>query len=197
MYIPDEFKIDDINVIKDFIIKNNFGILLSIYKDRIYNTQIPLLLDEKNEKFILYGHMARANMQWYYAKNKPVTVLFTGPHHYISPVYYKDKDSVPTWDYMTARLDGILELMDNNETKEFLLKLSNYFDKEWAGEENYKRPYYNIMVKQITAFKINVTDIKAKFKLSQNRPEDIKNIADNLEKIDDSDAKAIAEQMKK
>ncbi|MEM0139193.1 MAG: FMN-binding negative transcriptional regulator [Ferroplasma sp.] len=197
MYIPEEFKIEDIKVIKDFINNNNFGILLSIYKNKIYNTQIPLLLQENDGQLILSGHMARANMQWYYSKNGPVAVLFTGPHHYISPLYYKDKDSVPTWDYMTVRIDGILELLDEEDTRKLLLDLSTYFDKNWAGQGNDKREYYNKMVLQIVAFKIRITEINGKFKLSQNRPEDIGNISMNLEKLGDEDALAIAKYMKK
>jgi transcriptional regulator len=201
MYIPREFKIDDLKKIMKFVEDNNFGILLSIYNNEIYNTQIPLMLDTENEKFILKGHMARANMQWYRSKDENVTVLFTGPHHYISPLYYKDKDSVPTWDYMTVRMDGKLELMDENETRKFLQEMSRFYDKKWADEGNDKREYYSKMVLQIVGFKIEVSKINAKFKLSQNRPEDMENIAINLETLGDAEsvsvAKFIREEIKK
>jgi transcriptional regulator len=201
MYVPGEFKIDDMKKIVDFVNNNNFGILLSIYNDEINNTQIPLMLDFKGETLLLKGHMARANMQWFHAKDKNVTVLFTGPHHYISPLYYKDRDSVPTWDYMTARFDGILEIMDNEETKNFLLELSEFYDRKWAEQGNDKRAYYAKMVMQIVGFKIRVNKITAKFKLGQNRPEDMENVAINLDKLGNEDAKTVAgyirEEMKK
>ncbi|WP_337860678.1 FMN-binding negative transcriptional regulator [Ferroplasma sp.] len=196
MYIPREFKIDDMKKILDFIDKNNFGMLLSIYKDEIYNTQIPLLLDNSENNLTLKGHMARANMQWYHAKNKNVAVLFTGPHHYISPLWYKDRDSVPTWDYMTVRLDGILEIMNSEETQEFLLELSKFYDQKWAVQGNDKRDYYAKMVLQIVAFRIKINKITCKYKLSQNRPEDMENIIINLQNIGDEDARLIAHYMK-
>jgi Transcriptional regulator len=142
MYVPREFKIEDMKKIVDFVKNYNFGILLSIYNDEIYNTQIPLLLDTSGDDIILKGHIARANMQWYHSKNKKVAVLFTGPHHYISPSWYNEKDSVPTWDYMTVRFDGVLELMDSEETRNFLLELSKFYDPDWAGKGYDKKEYY-------------------------------------------------------
>ena len=192
MYIPNEFKIEDLKKIVNFVDNNNFGILLSIYNNEIYNTQIPLMLGTENEKFILKGHMARANIQWYRSRYRNVTALFTGPHHYISPLYYKDKNSVPTWDYMTVRMDGKLELMDEEETKKFLLEISRFYDKTWAEEGNDKREYYREMVFQIVGFKIKVSRINAKFKLSQNHPEDMENIAINLESLGNPDAVSVA-----
>ena len=116
MYIPDEFNVKDLKKIISFINDNNFGLLLSIHKDEIYNTQIPLLLSFENDKIILKGHMARKNKQWIYARNNRVTVMFLGPHHYISPLYYNDRESVPTWDYVTARVDGVMEMLNKEET---------------------------------------------------------------------------------
>jgi transcriptional regulator len=196
MYVPDEFKIDDVKKVLDFVNKNNFGILLSVYKGEIENTQIPLLLDNSGNNVILKGHMARANLQWYHSRNRNVTALFTGPHHYISPLWYKDRDSVPTWDYMAARLDGVLEVMTPEETEEFLLELSKFFDQEWAAQGNEKRKYYAEMVKRIVAFRIKINKITCKYKLSQNRQEDMENIIINLEKIGDNDAKLVANYMK-
>ena len=197
MYVPAEFRITDIKKIVDFVNENNFGILLSVYNKEIYNTQIPLLLDSTGNNIILKGHMARANMQWYHSKNKKVIALFTGPHHYISPLWYKDPDSVPTWDYMTIRMDGVLEVMNYNETREFLLKLSEFYDMKWGKQGNDKKDYYTRMVMQIVGFNIKVNKITAKYKLGQNRPEDMENVAINLDKLGDEHAKLVAAYIRK
>ncbi len=197
MYVPREFRIDDMEKIIDFANKYNFGILLSIYNDEIYNTQIPLLLDTSGNDMVLKGHVARANMQWFHSKNKKVAVLFTGPHHYISPTWYKEKDSVPTWDYMTVRFDGVLELMDIDKTREFMLELSEFYDPAWAGLGYDKKEYYAKMVLQISAFTIKINKITAKFKLTQNHPDDMENVAINLDKIGDEDARLVASYIRK
>jgi transcriptional regulator len=197
MYVPREFKIEDMKKIVDFVKNYNFGILLSIYNEEIYNTQIPLLLDTSGDDIVLKGHVARANMQWYHSKNRKVAVLFTGPHHYISPSWYKEKDSVPTWDYMTVRFDGVLELMGPDETRNFLLELSKFYDAEWAGKGYDQKEYYAKMVLQITAFTIKVNKITGKFKLTQNHEEDMENVAINLDKAGDEDAKLVASYIRK
>ena len=197
MYVPREFKIDDMEKIVDFVKNYSFGIVLSIYNGEIYNTQIPLMLDASGNNIVLKGHMARANMQWYHSKNNKVAVLFTGPHHYISPEWYKEKDSVPTWDYMTVRFDGILETMDDIETKKFLVDLSKSYDPEWANKGYDKKEYYAKMVKQIVAFTIKVNKITAKFKLTQNHQEDMENVAINLDKVGDEDARLIASYIRR
>ena len=54
------------------------------------------------------------------------------------------------------------------------------------------------MVKGVVGFRIEVIEIDAAFKLSQNRDEtDHKNIIKELEQSDDHNAKAVAEEMKK
>ncbi len=193
MYIPDEFNVKDLKKIISFINDNNFGLLLSIHDGEIYNTQIPLLLAYENDKIILKGHMARKNKQWIYAKNNRVTVLFQGPHHYISPLYYNDKESVPTWDYVTARVDSVMEMLDKEETELFLMDLSKYFDTEWFKEENYRKDYYKKMVNEIVAFKINATSVKAKYKLNQNKGiDDMRSVSMNLSKLNNENSKLIS-----
>ena len=56
----------------------------------------------------------------------------------------------------------------------------------------------NAQMKGILGFTIEVTEIKGKLKLSQNRnDEDFKRVIAELEKLDEYDSKRIAEEMKK
>ncbi len=193
MYIPEDFNVKDLKRIICFINDNNFGLLLSIHDNEIYNTQIPFLISYENNNVILKGHMARKNKQWIYAKNNNVTVLFLGPHHYISPLYYHDKESVPTWDYITARVDGVMKMLNKEEMEAFLLELSKHFDEKWFNEENYKKEYYKKMENEIVGFKIMIKNIKAKFKLGQNRGiDDMKSVSMNLSKLNTENSISIS-----
>ena len=50
------------------------------------------------------GHVARANPHWkQLANGSPVLVMFHGPHTYVSPSWYADTQSVPTWNYAVVR----------------------------------------------------------------------------------------------
>ncbi len=52
------------------------------------------------------------------------------------------------------------------------------------------------MIEEIVGFRIKVTEIFAKWKMSQNRPvEDITKVLDNLNKIPHSDAKETAHEI--
>ena len=87
--------------------------------------------------------------------------------------------------------------MNYNETREFLLKLSEFYDMKWVKQGNDKRDYYTRMVMQIVGFNIKVNKITAKYKLGQNRPEDMENVAINLDKLGDEDAKLVAAYIRK
>ncbi len=196
MYIPNEFKVTDQEKVYQFIRKNSFGLLLTSVNDEIFNSQIPFIIKPEGDSFILYGHLSRNNDQWKTSENKKVTVLFLGPHHYISPRWYTIESSVPTWDYATVKINGILELLERSQTELLLKELSLEFDPEWAALQKEKEDYYQKMIEEIVGFRIKVTEIFAKWKMSQNRPvEDITKVLDNLNKIPHSDAKETAHEI--
>lgn len=197
MYIPDEFKVTDHGKVFQFIRKNSFGLLLTPVNEEIYNSQIPFIIKHEEDSFLLYGHLSRNNIQWKVSENKKVTVLFLGPHHYISPRWYTIESSVPTWDYATVKVNGVFQLLDRNQTELLLKELSVEFDPEWAELHKEKENYYQKMIEEIVGFRIKVIDIFAKWKMSQNRPvEDIKKVLDHLNKIQDAGAKETSEEIR-
>lgn len=184
MYTPDYFQNRDRERIKKFLEKNSFGILLSINGDNIENTGIPFIFDFNGDRITLYGHMARNNQQWRTSVGKKVTVLFLGPHYYISPRWYVEESSVPTWDYVIVRMTGPMELVDRENTENILKRLSDKFDREWSDLKKEKESYYQKMITEIVAFRIDVKEIIANWKMSQNHSkEDINNVIENLEKL--------------
>ncbi len=189
MYTPDYFLNRNREKIKKFLEKNSFGILLSINGDNIENTGIPFIFDFNSDRITLYGHMARNNQQWRTSVGKKVTVLFLGPHHYISPRWYIEESSVPTWDYVIIRMTGPMELVDRENTENILKRLSDRFDKEWSDLKKEKESYYQNMIREIVAFKIDVNETIANWKMSQNHSkEDISNVIENLERLGTSES---------
>lgn len=198
MYIPDYFKIDNIDTILDFIGENSFALLLSPYEEDVLNTQIPILYERSGEKITLFGHMSRENPHWKAVESKKATVLFLGPHQYISPRWYTIEKSVPTWDYMTVKMTGILKIVDRDQTNSILLKLSQYYDPEWTEERKELEEYYQKMVNEIVAFRIEVEEVHGKWKLSQNRPfADRKKIIENLLNSGNRESEVVARMIEK
>ena len=198
MYIPNEFEINDRNEIINFIKENSFGMIISSADDGFQVTHVPLLLEEEDETLYLYGHFAIGNGHWKLANGRRVLAIFNGPHYYISPRWYTIEKSVPTWDYMTVKMTGILKIVDRDQTNSILLKLSQYFDPEWTEERKELEEYYQKMVNEIVAFRIEVEEVYGKWKLSQNRPvADRKKIIENLVNSGNRESEVVARMIEK
>ncbi|MCM3690941.1 FMN-binding negative transcriptional regulator [Neobacillus niacini] len=172
MYIPKYFKIDDEEVNYDFIETYSFATLFSQHNGEPYATHLPLIL--KKSEDALYGHFARPNEQWKDAENQQVLVVFQGPHCYVSPSWYEtSKAAAPTWNYVSIHLLGKLEIVEDQ--KVILDTLNDMVYKYEEPDSSYNLNdvdpnYIQGMAKGIVAFKIKITKIEAKAKLSQNHP---------------------------
>src|SRR6187402_3094913 len=107
MYIPREYKNEDLASVKEFIQSNGFAILVSEAEGKPWATHLPLVLDTNSEgKDILFGHISKANKQWKdFDPDKEVLAIFSGPHAYISSSWY-DHVNVPTWNYLAVHIYG-------------------------------------------------------------------------------------------
>ena len=199
MYIPKHFKIDDQEVIYDFIEKYGFALLFSQHYGEPCATHLPLMLNKTENA--LYGHFARPNEHWKDAENQQVLVVFQGPHCYISPSWYETTKAVPTWNYVSIHVYGEIEIIEDSKV---------IFDSLNDLVIKYERPDspYNLndvepsfiegMSKGIVAFKIKITKIDAKAKLSQNHPVERQElIIKNLENTDKQENIQVASLMRK
>jgi transcriptional regulator len=201
MYIPRDYKNDNIDEIKNFIQQNSFGILVVNAGEKITATHIPLEL-YKNEagEDVLWGHISKANPQWKNFENtNEVLAIFSGPHTYISSSWY-DHENVPTWNYVAAHVYGTIHIMNDEQVLNALKRLVNKYEKASEKPVDVERMtpgYVEKEMRGLVGFEIKITKIEAAYKLSQNR--DKKNhdtIINELEKKGDPNSIAIANQMK-
>ncbi|MEH7179779.1 FMN-binding negative transcriptional regulator [Neobacillus vireti] len=199
MYIPKHFKIDNDEVIYNFIEKNSFATLFSQHNGEPYATHLPLLLNK--EEGFLYGHFARPNEQWKDIENQNVLVIFQGPHCYISPSWYETNQAVPTWNYVAIHVYGQLEIVENEqEVYESLLDMVKKYEKPGSSYhlEDVDDKYIMGMSKGIVGFKIKISKIEGKAKLSQNHPTERQELViKQLENSSDQNNLQIAELMKR
>ncbi|WP_160726039.1 FMN-binding negative transcriptional regulator [Bacillus sp. USDA818B3_A] len=199
MYIPKHFKIIDEGTIYDFIEKYSFATLFSQHKGEPCATHLPLILN-KNEN-ALYGHFARPNEQWKDAENQQVLVIFQGPHCYISPSWYESMKAVPTWNYVSIHVYGKMEIIEDQ--KVIFDSLNDMVNKYESPASPYQLSDVNPsfiegMSKGIVAFRINITKMEGKAKLSQNHPVERQElIIKALENTSHQDNLQVAELMKK
>ncbi|MBP6181919.1 FMN-binding negative transcriptional regulator [Flavobacterium sp.] len=201
MFIPDSYKNENQEEIKKFIQENSFGILINQTNGKLCATHIPLELDtNKDGNQILFGHISKENSQWKgFTDNDQILAIFSGPHSYISSSWY-DHENVPTWNYIAVHVYGKIKIIEGDAVIESLKKLVDKY------EQNSKNPVRvedlskkTIMqTRGIVAFEIEITEIQATRKLSQNRDKkNYQNIISELEKTENIQAIAVANEMKK
>ena len=193
---------NDINEIYDFIEKNNFAILVTTNNGKLNATHIPVLHEKTENSFgHLLCHIAKANQQWK-DLDKDVLVIFPGPHHYISSSWYETNQSVPTWNYLSVHTYSEIEIINKQEDKVKIIKdLVKYFEAEDSSYKviDLKPSYFEGLLNGIVAFRIKITKLEGKQKLSQNHPEERREkVVSELDKFEnDYNAKIISELMKK
>ncbi len=78
--------------------ENSFALLITPTEDDLKLTHLPFLLDEtRGEHGTLRAHLAKANDHWKYFDGRNSVAIFQGPHAYVSPTWYTEHQSVPTW----------------------------------------------------------------------------------------------------
>lgn len=200
MYIPKFFKVTDAQDIWDFVQANAFGTMVTTRKGKPIATHLPLQLRKEEDSYYLTGHLAYGNPQWRtFETSEEILVMFQGPHAYISSSWYQD-ENVPTWNYQAVHMYGTCTLLSEEELKQDLSLLLQKYEKHRENPVLWEKLSPSLIEKElkgIVGFKIEVQDIQAANKLSQNRnAEDYQNIIAKLYEENDSDSKQLADVMK-
>ncbi|MGB5647554.1 FMN-binding negative transcriptional regulator [Muriicola sp.] len=200
MYIPSQYKNEDLAEVKDFISSNSFAILINELQGKPWATHTPLELDKDDQgNDILIGHIARANPQWKAFETKPeVLCVFNGPHTYVSSSWYKEEE-VPTWNYIAVHIYGTLSIMSESEVLSWLHGLVAHYEKEEKTPVSLKdmSPATLKQVRGVVGFRIKINEIQAAYKLSQGREEDHARIIHELHHKKDAGSLQVSHIMKK
>ena len=176
MYVPPHFRLDDPEALAAFMERNAFATLVTLHDGAPFATHLPVLVERRDDGLTLAAHMARANPQWRDFGDQDVLVIFAGPHAYVSPSWYRDPKSVPTWNYATAHVYGRARVVDDRDAVyDLLRRLTDREERErpapWRTE-SLSADYITAMMQGIVAFTIVPARVEGKYKLSQNRDRD-------------------------
>ncbi|MEM7101937.1 MAG: FMN-binding negative transcriptional regulator [Bacteroidota bacterium] len=200
MYRPQLFKVEDPEIILDFIRKYSFCTFTTFDGLRPIATHIPIeARGESMEKLTLVGHISKANLQWQsFKENQEALTVFSGPHTYVSSGWY-DHDNVPTWNYMAVHAYGIPQIIEGAPLLDHLNRMVSKYERpspEPLAWEDMSIGMIKRQLRGIVGFEIKVNRIEAAFKLSQNRNQtDFENIIHKLRERSDYVSKAVAEEM--
>lgn len=180
MYIPKFNEVSERAVLFEAMRAYSFAILFGPLDDTIgaaqhHATHLPLVVKDEGPHGILEGHFAKANPHWRSLAGRETLIVFPGPHAYVSPSLYAEQLSVPTWNYVALHAYGILEVIDDGDE---LAKEELLYNLIQANEPAYAEQWRSLpdgfrrtMLSGITGFRIAITHIEGKFKISQNRSE--------------------------
>ena len=199
MYIPAAFAEPDPATLRDFIRRHGFAALVTHGEGGLVASHLPLLLDaDAGPQGVLLGHMARANPQWRSVAGQALAI-FHGPHAYISPAWYEGRGTVPTWNYAAVHAYGDIHLVEDEGGLLDILRRSvaayeGPRPEPWTFDES--EPHVEGLLRAIVGFRIEITRLEGKWKLSQNHPEERRRkVIRALAARADDDSRAIAGMM--
>ena len=199
MHVVKYFREEDREKILEFMRQNDFAALVAFDGEKPVASHLLMEVMEDGESLWVNGHMSRANPLWkMFEKNPEVLVIFQGPHTYISPTWYNHVN-VPTWNYQSVHVYGKPRVItDRTETYGILKRLTDRYETTTPYRlETLPQDFVEKEMRGVAAFQIEVTEIQANYKLSQNRDEEsYRSIVAHLEKRTDDDSHEIAEAMR-
>jgi transcriptional regulator len=173
VYLPSWFAAHDNDAIARLVRDYPFATLVTATAESQIS-HVPLLHHvDPAPHGALIGHVARANPHWRLLADHPSVAVFQGPHAYVSPSWYTEPAAmVPTWNYAVVHVHGPVEIVDDRAaTLATVQELTERFESgrpaPWRLQLEGAR--LDAMLGAIVAFRMTITRVDAKFKLSQNR----------------------------
>lgn len=171
MYIPNHYQPPNSDASLDVIRAFPLATVISVVAGSAFVSYIPFVVAQTEPNLVLTGHCARANPHWKYFEENPVLLIFRGPDGYISPRFYQDcTTNVPSWNYVAVHCTGSVTFARPEDVDGILGSLVGQMEASAQNPwrlEDMNRDYYQSLKKAIVPFSVSVSNIEAKFKLSQ------------------------------
>jgi transcriptional regulator len=199
MYVPKHFAMDGAAEVSAFLRAYPFATIVSLLDGEMIASHVPVLLDgDAAAGGTLIGHVARANPHWRAWDGEAQSLaIFSGPHAYVSPVWYNETPAVPTWNYGAVHVYGSVHAI--HEPRDILTimdRLIAAFDSQGYGPASVPDEYRESMARGTVGFELTIARLEGKAKLSQNRPvEDRRSVVHHLSQSTDATEQAVAAMM--
>jgi transcriptional regulator len=175
LYIPQAQRVEDRALLHDFMDEYPFVDLVTAAPS-IRITHIPVMLDRTAGPYgTLFGHVARNNPQHEtFDGRQSAVIVFRGPHAYISPAWYANRQSVPTWNFAVVHVTGKPKPITDkkifhDKLAGLVRKFENRYDDSAYDLLSLPDSYTYPMIDGIAGFEIEIDEIEGKFKLGQER----------------------------
>jgi transcriptional regulator len=172
------FAMSDVGEIRRLIDGNPWMTLVSATEDGLVASHYAVLLDEDRDDLTIVGHVGRPDDLIHGLGERELLVVVQGPHGYISPGWYGDTANVPTWNFISAHLSGIPEILSAEENLTVLERLVARFENGMPQPRTLWQPpndpdYVRKLERGTIGFRLTPTKVVAKRKLSQNKSDEV------------------------
>ncbi len=131
-------------------------------------SHLPFVMTLDNDVLVLTGHLAAGSAQGEALDGGAALAVFSGPHAYISPAWYRTQPAVPTWDYAAVHVHGHLERLEGEALADTMRTLARD-DPGGFDMDALDGRYRDGMMNLVRGFRLRAERIEAQWKMSQNR----------------------------
>jgi len=172
------FAMTDVAEIRRLIDQNPWATIVSAADDGLVASHYAVMLDADRDDLTIVGHVGRPDDLIHGLGERELLVVVQGPHGYVSPGWYDDAPSVPTWNFVAAHLSGVPEILSADENLAVLERLVARFESSLPQPRLLWQPpndpeYVRRLERGTVGFRLTPTRVVGKRKLSQNRPDEI------------------------
>ena len=194
------FRSEDRVLFEALIDEVGFGMVFCGTPDGPRVAHTPLLSTGAKESGggALRFHLARGNALTKWLDGETALITVNGPDAYVSPRWYADRATVPTWDYVALEMEGRVRRLGGKELDALLYALIDKHEGRLGGEQwsagETPPDLWRKLLGGIVGFEMEVLAWRPTIKLSQKKsPEEREVIAAGLEA---SGALALAQLMR-
>lgn len=211
MFVPDDYRAPDSAWALDLVRAHPLVLLVTAGPDGLLATHLPVipvvesLRNGTGETGLVgtsfLGHMNRANPHWAALPDgTPGLLVFHGPEAYISPLVYQTSPASPTWNFTSVHLRGTVNRVDEAEKMAVLQATVATYERDHGGgwDPTASLAYFRRIAPGVGAFRLVVTGAEGMFKLSQEKPVEIRQkVIDALAGDPSGRGRAVAETMRR
>ncbi|WP_314856015.1 FMN-binding negative transcriptional regulator [uncultured Microbacterium sp.] len=174
------FAMTDAAELRRLIDENPWVTIVSAGPDGLVASHYAVLLDEEGDSgdLTIVGHVGKPDDAIHGLGERELLVVVQGPHGYISPGWYGDVPSVPTWNFVSVHLTGVPEILSPEENLRVLDRLVARFERSlpqprlmWQAPND--EEYVRRLEHGTVGFRLTPTKVIAKRKLSQNKSDEV------------------------
>ncbi|MFE1663536.1 FMN-binding negative transcriptional regulator [Microbacterium sp. P02] len=172
------FAMTDVAELRRLIERHPWVTLVSATDAGLVASHYAVLLDDSRDDLTIVGHVGKPDDQLHGLGDRELLVVVQGPHGYISPGWYGDVASVPTWNFVSLHLSGVPELLTPEENLVVLDRLVDHFESRLPQprpmwERPNDAPFIERLERGTVGFRLTPTTVVAKRKLSQNKSAEV------------------------